>query len=53
MTVKRLSRRLQHVDMAASITEMTAESAALFDSSEAEEGMASFAERRAPAWAIE
>jgi enoyl-CoA hydratase/carnithine racemase len=52
-TVKRLSRGLQGVDMAASIAEMTAESSALFDSSEAEEGMASFAEHRAPAWAIE
>jgi enoyl-CoA hydratase/carnithine racemase len=53
MTVKRLSRRLQGVDMAASITEMTAESAALFDSSEAKEGMASFTEHRAPTWSIQ
>jgi len=50
-TVKRLFRAEQDIDMAATIAEMTAESAALFTSAEAHEGMASFAGQHLPAWA--
>ncbi|HEY9472891.1 MAG TPA: enoyl-CoA hydratase-related protein [Mycobacteriales bacterium] len=50
-TVKRLARRLAGVDLGETLTEMQDLSAALFDSPEAAEGMAAFAERRPPAWA--
>ena len=50
-TTKRLSRALRGVDMARAIADMTAESAALFTSEEAREGMQAFTERRPPAWA--
>jgi enoyl-CoA hydratase/carnithine racemase len=51
VTTKRLSRVLRAVDMPRAIADMTAESAALFTSEEAREGMQAFAERRTPAWA--
>jgi enoyl-CoA hydratase len=50
-TTKRLSRTLRGVDLTRTIADMTAESAALFTSEEAREGMQAFAERRLPAWA--
>jgi enoyl-CoA hydratase/carnithine racemase len=50
-TVKRLFRAAQGVDIVADITAMIAESAGLFGTTEAAEGMASFAERRPPSWA--
>ena len=49
---KLLVRDFVHVDVANVITEMTALSARLFDSPEAAEGMAAFAEKRSPSWAV-
>lgn len=49
--IKRLARTFQSIDITAAIATMTATSAELFRSPEAHEGMAAFAEKRAPAWA--
>lgn len=49
--IKRLARVQQGVDMGATLSAMTRESAELFRSPEAHEGMAAFTERRPPAWA--
>lgn len=49
-TIKRLARQWSESDMDGLIEEMTALSADLFAGPEAAEGMAAFAERRAPAW---
>lgn len=51
LAIKRLARSQQGVDIALAMSEMTTESAALFRSREAREGMAAFAERRQPTWA--
>lgn len=51
LAIKRLARSQQGVDIALAMSQMTTESAALFRSQEAREGMAAFAERRQPAWA--
>jgi enoyl-CoA hydratase/carnithine racemase len=50
--VKRIARAAVGVDVAAELARMTAESAALFTTPEAVEGMAAFAQRRPPAWAV-
>jgi enoyl-CoA hydratase/carnithine racemase len=49
-TIKQLARRLAGADVDAAVREVEALSTALFASEEAREGMAAFAERRAPAW---
>lgn len=49
---KALFRAAHEIDMAAAIRASTRESAALFISAEAIEGMASFADRRPPSWSV-
>jgi enoyl-CoA hydratase/carnithine racemase len=51
--MKRLAREQQATDIERVIARMTTVSSELFDSAEAREGMAAFAERRPPAWALE
>jgi enoyl-CoA hydratase/carnithine racemase len=50
-TAKEVARRLAGADVEAALLDAETVSAALFESAEAREGMAAFAERRAPAWA--
>lgn len=50
--IKRLARRWSDVDVDELLVEMTAVSAGLFAGAEAAEGVAAFASRRAPAWAV-
>jgi enoyl-CoA hydratase/carnithine racemase len=51
-TTKAMVRQLSGIDVRSNAEQMGALSAALFDGDEAEEGMAAFAERRAPSWSL-
>jgi enoyl-CoA hydratase/carnithine racemase len=50
--IKRLARKWSEVDMDGLIEEMTALSADLFAAPEAAEGVAAFASKRSPSWAV-
>jgi enoyl-CoA hydratase/carnithine racemase len=51
-TVKRLAREHQAKDLDRVVADLAAVSAELFEGAEAREGMAAFAERCRPAWAL-